>query len=250
MPESPRVYILFGIPGSERRATLCDLIENGLEKGTPALYFKPAGEPGDPSDAEISALENLQTVEWELQGNKVQHARIEAPAEAVFFLIPGTADPADAADAIKSWSDNNACQIARCLTHIHCDFLQANPAALPWFEACIHFSDFVLLARRENTAPKWIKDFQDQFHKAHTPCRFELIKKGRPPNPREILEPEARRLSLFFDELIPIEEDEFEDALPEDRKPDKYIERLESGRRACPIPDIRKWLNPQPTNPE
>ena len=79
MPESPRVYILFGIPGSERRATLCDLIENGLEKGTPALYFKPAGEPGDPFDAEISALENLQTVEWELQGNKVQHARIEAP---------------------------------------------------------------------------------------------------------------------------------------------------------------------------
>lgn len=250
MPESPRVYILFGIPGSERRATLCDLIENGLEKDIPALFFKPAGEPEDPFDAKISAFENLQTVEWELHGNKVQHARIEAPAEAVFFLTPGTADPADAAEAIKTWSDNNACQIARVITLVHCDFLQANPAAQSWFEAGIHFSDFVLLARRAETSQKWLKAFQAQFTKAHVPSRFELIKKGRPPNPREILEPEARRCSLFFDEFIPIEEDEFEDDLPEDRKPDKYIERLESGRRAYPIPDIRKWLKPQPPKPE
>ena len=245
MPVPPKVYIVFGITGSERRANLCDLIENGLTENTPALYFKPVGEPEDHFDSTLSTMEHLQTVEWELQECKVKHARIEAPAEAIFFLTPGNADPADAAEAIKAWSDNNACQIARCVTLIHCHFLQANPAALPWFEACIHFSDFVLLARRENTSPKWIKDFQNQFIKAHNPSRFELVKKGRSPNPKELLIPEARRLSLFFDELISIEEDEFEDALPDDRKPDKYIERLESGRRAYPIPDIRKWLRPK-----
>lgn len=242
MLESPHVYILFGIPQSERRTTLCDLIENGLPQGTPALYFKSKGEAPDPADASIAALDNLQTVSWELRDGKVQHERIEAPAEAIFFLTPGEADPAESAEAIKAWSDNNGCRIARGITLIHCDFLQANPAAQSWFEACIHFSDFILLARRENTTQKWIKDFQTQFTKAHVPSRFELIKKGRPQNPSEILIPEARRVSLFFDELIPIEEDAFEDELPEDRQPDKYIERLESGRRACPIPDIRKWL--------
>jgi hypothetical protein len=242
MSESPQVYIIFGIPDSERRAILYDLIESGLPKDSPALYFKPKGESDNPFDEKIAALENLQCVVWELRENKVQHERIEAPAEAIFFLTPGTADPADSAEAIKTWSDNNDCQIARGITLVHCDFLQANPAAQPWFEACIHFSDFVLLAQRKNTPQKWIKAFQTQFLKAHVPSRFELIKKSRPPNPREILEPEARRLSLYFDELIPIEEDEFEDELPEDRKPDKYIERLESGRRAYPIPHIQKWL--------
>lgn len=242
MSASPRVYILFGIPHSERRSTLYDLIENGLPEGTPALYFKTQDEPSDPIDASITSLEHLQTITWKLCDGKVQHERIEAPAEAIFFLTPGDADPAEAAEAIKAWTNINDCQIARCITLVHCDFLQENPAAQPWFEACIHFSDFVLLAQREHTPQKWIKDFKTKFKQNHVPSRFELIKKGRPPNPREILEPQARRLSLFFDELIPIEEDAFEDDLPEDRQPDKYIERLESGRRACPIPDIRKWL--------
>jgi hypothetical protein len=49
-------------------------------------------------------------------------------------------------------------------------------------------------------------------------------------------------MSLYFDELIAIEEDEFEEERPEDQKPDKYIERLASGQRAYPIPDINKLL--------
>ena len=58
-----------------------------------------------------------------------------------------------------------------------------------------------------------------------------------------MLDPEARRLSLYFDELIPIEEDAFEDEeQPEDIKPDRYIERNASGQRIQPIPDIRKLL--------
>jgi hypothetical protein len=123
--------------------------------------------------------------------------------------------------------------------------LQANSCSKAWFNACIHFSDFVLLAKRENTSPKWIKEFQTSYQKAHVPSRFEMVKKGRAPNPLEVLEPEVRRTSFYFDELIPIEEDAFEEDLPEDQKPDKYIERLESKQRAYPVPDIRKWLYPK-----
>ena len=62
-------------------------------------------------------------------------------------------------------------------------------------------------------------------------------------NPVEVLDPVARRTSLYFDELLPIEDDEFEDDFqPDDIKIDIYIERLESGHRAKPIPPITKFL--------
>ena len=125
MSASPRVYILFGIPHSERRSTLYDLIENGLPEGTQALYFKTQDEPSDPIDASITSLEHLQTITWKLCDGKVQHERIKPPLKPS-FLTPGDADPAEAAEAIKAWANNNDCQIARCITLVHCDFLQEN----------------------------------------------------------------------------------------------------------------------------
>jgi hypothetical protein len=246
--ETPLVYVLFGIPDSERRSVLLDLIESGLPDSTEVLYFKPKAIVASPIDAQLEGRANVHLVEWELREAKVLHGSIEAAPQAIFFLAPGESDPADVAEAVKTWSDHNNCNIARLVTLIHCDFLQANPGTQAWFNACIHFSDFVLLAKRANTSPKWIKEFQTSYHKAHVPSRFEMVKKGRAPNPLEVLEPEVRRTSFYFDELIPIEEDAFEEDLPEDQKPDKYIERLESKQRAYPVPDIRKWLHPK-SNP-
>ena len=100
----------------------------------------------------------------------------------------------------------------------------------------------MLLGRREGVDNRWIKDFETRFRKLCYPCHIELVSKGKSKNPVATLEPEARRVSLFFDELIPIEDDEFEDdEQPEDMKPDRYIERNESGQRVYPIPDIRKF---------
>ena len=64
---------------------------------------------------------------------------------------------------------------------------------------------------------------------------FELVKKNRVNNPSDILDSQTYRTSLYFDDLIPIEEDEFENLLPEDRKIDPYIHRLESGKRSKPV---------------
>ena len=101
----------------------------------------------------------------------------------------------------------------------------------------------MLLNQRVGVSHKWVKDFELRYKKQFCPARILLVKKGRVANPFEVLEPETRRSSLYFDELIPIEEDEFEDDdLLEDRKPDKYIERLENGQRAFRVPDIQKLL--------
>lgn len=244
MPESPLIYLVFGCPQSGRREVIFDLIEGGIPATEPVLYFRPSEEAPCPHDEQIEAIEHVNVVDWELKGAKVTHGKITAAPEKIIFLAPGKADPADCAEALKTWADHNNCQIARLITVVNCSLLAKQPKAKAWFDACIHFSDIVLLNRREDAGNKWVKDFETGYRKAHFPARFLMVKKGRIFNPPEVLDPEARRLSLYFDELIPIEDDEFEDEhQPEDRKPDIYIERLESGQRAKPIPEITKFLS-------
>jgi hypothetical protein len=241
--QAPYVYLVFGIPGSGRRDVIFDLIKDGIAGEEQVLYFRPEDEAASPFDEQIEELDTVHIVNWQLRGAGVKHDRINAAPEKIIFLAPGTCDPADAAEALKTWSDQNQCRIARIITVVHSAFLSENSAAQAWFDACIHFSDVILMNRRENVNNKWIKDFETGYRKQFYPARFLLVKKGRVSNPLEILEPEARRASLYFDELIPIEDDAFEDGeQPEDTRSDKYIERLESGQRAYPVPCIRKLL--------
>jgi hypothetical protein len=241
--DAPLVYCLLGIPDSGRRELLYDLIEGGIEASESVLYFRPKGEAPCNHDAQIEALANVTSVEWTLEGTKLRHGKISAAPTRIIVLAPGTCDPADCMEALKVWTDHNACRLARIITLVHADFLSKESRALPWFDACIHFSDVVLLGRREEAGNRWVRDFTEGYAKACNPARFLLLKKGRVGNPAEVLDPHARRLSLYFDELIPIEDDEFEDEhQPEDTRPDPYIERLESGRRAKPIPDLSPLL--------
>ena len=240
---APLVYLVLGIPNSGRREVIFDLIEGGIPNNEQVLYFRPEGEAACTHDEQIEALDNVNVVSWKLKDSKVTHGKITAAPEKIIFLAPGLSDPADCAEAIKAWTDHNHCQIARVLTVVHCHFLSEQTVAKAWFDACIHFSDVVLLNRREEAGNKWVKDFETSYKKACNPARFIMVKKGRVNNPAEVLDPEPRRVSLYFDELIPIEDDEFEDEhQPDDLKPDMYIERLESGQRAKPIPEIEKIL--------
>ncbi|MEN8661356.1 MAG: hypothetical protein ACN4GF_09935 [Lentimonas sp.] len=243
MSDTPLVYIVFGAPNSGRREVIFDLIEGGIAKTSEVLLFHPEGEPRSPFDEKIEAIETVSKINWSLKDAKVTHGNISAAPEVVIFLAPGTSDPSDIAEALKSWIDHNSCELGRILTVVNCALLQDKPAAQTWYDACIHFSDAILLNRRENNDNKWVKEFELHYQKQCSPARFILVKKGRVPNPAEILNPEARRRSLYFDELIPIEEDGLEEAeQPEDIKPDKYIERLENGQRAHKIPNIEKYL--------
>jgi hypothetical protein len=240
---APQVYLIYGIPRSGRREVIFDLIDGGIDAAEQVLYFRPQDEASTPFDEQLEALDNVNVVHWQLRDAKVTHGAIQSAADKIIFLAPGNSDPADVAEALKSWIDHNACELARIITLTHCAFLSQQPSAHAWFDACIHFSDIVLLNRREGVSNKWVKDFESRYRKQYCPARFLLVKKGRVGNPLEVLEPEARRMSLYFDELIPIEDDEFEDdEQPEDTRPDKYIERLESGLRAYPVPDIKKLL--------
>jgi hypothetical protein len=242
MSSAPLVYLVYGVTNSGRREVIYDLIE-GSDTQTEFLLFRPDEEIASPFDEQIEALSNVSVVGWKLNNSKVVHGPISADPEKIIFLAPGTSDPSDVAEALRSWAEHNNCEVARIFTVVHCSFFEATPAAQSWFDACLHFSDVVLLNRREGVSNKWIKELEQRYKKECAPARFIPVKKGRVANPQEVLLPEARRSSLYFDELIPIEDDGLEEAeQPDDLKPDKYIERRESGQRAYPVPDIKKIL--------
>ena len=243
MSDSPTVYLLCGIEDSGRREVLFDLIDGGISKDEQVLYFRPSEASDSPFDEQIEALENTSVVDWELSDCKIKHGKISAAPTKILLLAPSKANPADLAEALKTWVERNQCVLGRIITVINCDFIKRNPRSQTWFDACIHFSDVVLLGKRTEVDNRWIKEFEARYTKQYFSCHIELVVKGKAKNPVAVLDTEARRMSLFFDELIPIEEDEFEEDRPEDTQPDPYIERNQSGQRIRQIPDIGKWLD-------
>lgn len=234
MTVSPKVYLILGFDDSGRRAILTDFIDSiGTE--SPILYFRHKDEVTSDSDTLLENLNQVSTVHWSVENTKIKHDSITESPSSIFFLTPSSIDLADVMEALKGWLSKNECQLTRIITVVNCKSLSENGVMNSWYEAAIHFSDMVLLNRREGVSEKWIKEFISSKKKQFHPTRFELVKKNRVNNPIDALDSQTYRTSLFFDDLIPIEEDEFEDLLPEDKRIDPYIERLQSGKRRKPI---------------
>ena len=237
MAESPKVYLILGPNGSGRRALLADFVDS-LESESSVLYFKHRDEIINDYDSPLESLNAVSTVFWSVEGSKIKHESISVSPSSIFFIAPASIDLADVMEGLKGWLSKNDCQLTRIITVIDCKSLCENNSQNSWYEAAVHFSDMVLLNRREGVSEKWIKDMVTEKKKHFHPTRFELVKKNRVNNPIDVLDSQTYRTSLFFDDLIPIEEDEFEDLLPEDRRIDPYIERLESGKRRKIISQI------------
>jgi hypothetical protein len=247
--EKKPVYLILGAAGSGRREIIVDLIEAGLgESDRAAVMLSAAEEPGE-FDGKLPAL-----TRWKWQDEFIVG---ELPAEAthVFFVSDGRGNPVEQVDVFKNWIEAQGGEVARVLCVVNCQLAEKNPPLLAWYEACVHFSDVVLLTRREGVANKWLSTFLGHFEKQFYPCLFELVKGGRVKNPALVLDPLARRMSHVFDaeqewvftdaegEEIDEEEesdgDEEVEAKPEE---DPYFARDAAGRRVKRIPDIAKFL--------
>jgi hypothetical protein len=260
---SQLVYVILGAPGSGRREVLADLIADGLDPVEErAQVYLPAGEDPQAEDEKIGATTTTRMA-W---NSELQLLVADAPpAEAthIFIMLDGRVNPVDQLEALKPWLAAHSLPVARILTVVHCRLLEKNPALQPWFDACIHFSDVVLLNRREGVANKWMSEFRRRYEDQYLPCVFEMVKAGRVKNPAEILDPVARRLSQYFDptewddidlEGVEIGESDDEDGEnarpldkseldPDDQPPaEPWLERDAAGRRKQPLPDIRKYL--------
>ena len=155
MAESPKVYLILGPNGSGRRALLADFIDSS-ESESSVLYFKHRDEIINDYDSSLESLNALSTVLWSIEGSKIKHESISVSPSSIFFIAPASIDLADVMEGLKGWLGKNDCQLTRIITIIDCKSLSENNSQNSWYEAAVHFSDMVLLNRREGVSEKWI----------------------------------------------------------------------------------------------
>ncbi len=265
---APHAYIILGASGSGRRSVLADLIGNGLDDAARPVLLTAASETPAP-DAVAALLEGMPSLvqgTWTMTDGRVAGAAVPEGATHVFIVADGRANPVDQVEALHGWFPSAGLELGRIITVVSCRLASTHPELQRWYDACVHFSDVVLLSQRDDVSNKWVSDFIARYRKQHYPCLIELAKKSGMDNPALILEPQARRMSLLFDaedtwsvsgDDATAVEDEVDDD-DEDDNPsadgvddpdligevDPYIERLAgSGRRAREIPDIRKFVS-------
>lgn len=241
------VYFVLGTPGAGRRAVVLDLIENGLTPDERALVLVAAGESADAADEKLAALAQVKVQRWQApEGDALPTVKL-GDATSVFLLADPRADVVSQIEALKPWLAAHGVELARVLTVVDCQFAEKNAIAAPWYDACIHFSDVVFLAKREGVENKWLSTFIRRYEDQAYPCYFIHVKKGGLANPALVLEPQPRRVSQYFDpfEEIPedleIETDDEEGEEEDENAPptEIYFERNRSGRRVKELPDIR-----------
>jgi hypothetical protein len=247
------IYIILGATGSGRREIAFDLIEHIGENGKGrAIVLLAENEKPSPYDEQIQALHEVTSIAWHFSSDREIIANhLPEEGETLFFITNGRLNPVDQIEALSAWISKNDLRVARTLSVINCKLCEKESALNTWYEACIHFSDVVLLNKRESVPNNWVRDFIRHFEKKHYPCLFEFVKKGRVSNPAQILYPEPRRLSHIFEDEDSENANthpEFtieEDIVHEDDEPiedDPYLKRLSDGRRARIIPDICDYL--------
>lgn len=238
------MYLVLGAAGSGRREVLADLIEGGLGEADRAAVILAASEAESPADARLAG-----PTRWRLLSDGSIEAEIPAGATHVFFVVDGRRNPVDQVEAFKAWLDARSAEVARVLCVVNCRLAEQHPKLVAWFEACVHFSDVVLLNRREGLSNRWMSDFQARFHEKFLPCLIEFVKEGRVKNPALVLAPVARRISHVFDEpewvLADADDDEEDDDVEVTPEVDPYLERRAGGRRIHELPRIEEFL-PKP----
>jgi hypothetical protein len=242
------VYLVLGAAGSGRRDVLADLIEDGLvESNRPAILLSST-EWADPADARLAAASR-----WTMMPGNSVDAEFPQDATHVFIVFDGRLNPVDQIEGFKAWLADRSAEVARIICVVNCQLLEKNPKLFAWYEACIYFSDVVLLNQRDGVPNKWIGDFKGKFEDKFYPCLFEFVRENRVKNPALVLAPVARRMSHVFDEqewVTVDEDDDEEDAQDGDEvemkaEEDPYLERRNGGRRVHEIPHIADFL-PKP----
>lgn len=198
MPK-PLLYLVLGTPGSGRREVIADLIHEGFSPDEGVLSFLPETEASSPFDAQLGRV-----VRWSFEKGEALKLDCPSPCEAAFLFFDCLSNPVDQFEAVQAWLPRSGLELGRIFCLVSCSFAQAQEGLLPWYDACIHFADVVLLNHREDVPNRWVSEFVGRYQKQHFPCLFELVKMGQVKNPAMLLEPQARRISLAFDEVGPL----------------------------------------------
>jgi hypothetical protein len=223
------------------------LVTNGFTATEAPGVLLAADETPDPLDDTLPVVGR-----WRLSEDRIE-AELPLGTGPVLMLADGRGNPVDQLEALKPWLAAQGAVLGRILCVVNCQLAAAHPPLLVWYDACIHFADVVLLAKRDGVANKWLSGFRNRYRDQFLPALFEYVKGGRVANPAMVIEPQPRRLSHYFDE----EGDWLIDGLAEDddteveegtsevevrEVEDPYLARHTGGRRVKEIPRIGQYL--------
>lgn len=244
--EARRIYLLLGIVGTGRRDLLWRVAGTELDRDEKLGVLWPAGEWDRVEGMDVPP--KLALSRWTIEGGKLR-AQWPLGEEngVVFWVAPGSGNPADFIETVPAVLAAFGARIGQIVTLVDCGWFSTEPRLAPWYDCCIHFSDTVLLGRREGVGDRWVREYEASFRKKCLPCEVDLVQKdGRPRNPGILFSETPRRLSLFFDEIEPDPEDE---EMPE-APVDPYLERDPSGQRRIRIPEIERIRRDHPGRDE
>ena len=223
----PVLYAVLGTINSGRFA----LFKNLLEANTRILVHV------DEKDrAIIAGISEDQIVPWKwIHGHIGIGGEIPVGAELI-FVSNGRESAVDFMEGLQEWLQNKPIQMGRVLTVVNCSLLAQHPKLQSWYNSCIHFSDAVLLGKRKDVTNAWVNEFRSVYEEQNYPCYIRFIKKDKIDHPAEILFPEARRISLIFEE----EEDRYDEE--GNYLEEEYFLKDVAGRRLKYVPEITDFL--------
>lgn len=237
--ESP-AYLILGATHSGRRAAVFDLIKDLASKSDPFEVVISKLEPPTQYDQRIPALPGVELNYFETDLSSLPPRKLRAGSTSI-LIAAGAMNPVDQVESLKDLLLPDNKELGRIITLTNCRMLNRHPSLFAYYDACIHFSDVVLVHEPESVSREFVRDFIQRYKDEYYPCLFEPMKRGRVKNPNLILETVPRRISLYFD----AEEEYWLEEEEEDLEPtpvDPYLERLPSGFRRKTVPDIAKIL--------
>ncbi|MBQ6534172.1 MAG: hypothetical protein IJI37_03300 [Opitutales bacterium] len=241
-------YLIIGSPTSGRCGVCADVIFKALGDDDFCAVFVSDNETRTEFDAKIASAPIAGFVRYsDAEDARAKIAKLdESRITHVFYIADSTKNLADEIEEFKKTVDCGKIRLARIWGVLDCAaVVRHKKECMPYADALAHFSDCLLLSRRSGVPNREVEDVKLRYEKLRYPMMVEYVDKNfRVSRPMELLVDEARRISMLFDDIDPVDELDIDgDDIPVEpfdlaRKPDPYIERLAGGARAKAVPDI------------
>ena len=244
-------YLILGSPTSGRCGVCADVIFKALGDDDFCGVFISKNETPTEFDRKIASAPIAGFVNYsDAEDARAKIAGLdESRFTHVFYIADSTKNMADEIEDFKKTVDCGKIRLARIWSVLDCATLARYPnECAPYADALAHFADCMLLSRRTGVPNREIDSIKSRYEKLCYPMKFELVnKRFEVSNPIELLIEEARRISMLFDDIDPVDDlDIDENNIPDEpfnleRKPDPYMQRAANGMRLKPIPDISEY---------
>lgn len=187
-----KVYLFMGTHLPELSQCLEELARTAASP-VPIQEFVPANLPWPTRPEGLVERQSYdpETVEWTIGSSS---------DSLVFIVLDPRLPQVPQLELLAEAFKEAGMEPVKVVTCVDTGIAESSPQYRTWLEACIYYSDIVLLGNRSGTAKSFVREFQKGYEKQCYPCRFLFLKgPGTPDRPLEILAPHTRRLAQLFD---------------------------------------------------